>query len=59
MSRSIYDLMRQAQAEVEREREIRKEIERLRQNGRDDNGERLRKLAKEHHQLTGTGGRAI
>ena len=38
---------------------LRAQIDAIKGNGREDNGERLRELGREHNERAGTGGRAI
>lgn len=60
VARSIWaDEMKQAEREAAKARAIRYQIEQTRKNGREDNGERLRELGREHHRLAGTGGGAV
>ncbi len=60
IARSIWaDDMKQAEREAQKARGLRAQIEATRQNGREDNGERLQELGREHNDLAGTGGGAI
>ena len=60
VARSIWaDDMKQAEREAQKARGLRAQIEATRQNGREDNGERLRELGREHHRLTGAGGKSV
>lgn len=60
VARSIWaDDMKKAEREAQKARGLRAQIEATRQNGREDNGERLRELGKEHHELTGACGRSV
>jgi len=48
----------EAAREAEQARVLRGQIEATKQNGRTDNGDRLRDLGREHYRLAGTGGGA-
>ena len=50
--------LKEAARELDQARSLRRQIEATKQNGRDDNGERMRELGREHFRLAGTGGGA-